>query len=114
LLKICGREYQVLNFLGLQELDSKMAGMLSGIYFDLGEYNLAMEYVGFALDHQNDSEIDEIFDPYTILDIIDFLITQEQYNTAETILLELMGRGRALEEIVIKKLGEIYFMINTP
>lgn len=88
--------------------------MISGIYFDLGEYELAMEYVNLALEYQHNMEIDGIFDPYTILDISDFLISQGQYDTAETILLELMGRGKALEEIVIKKLGEIYFTKNYP
>src|SRR5690606_1172442 len=96
LLKLCGRQYQVLNLLELQELDAKIAGMISGIYFDIGEYNLAMEYVRYALEHLNENEVDEVFDPYTILDIIDLLIGQEQYKTAETILLELMGRGKEL------------------
>src|SRR5690606_16514525 len=113
LLKACGRQYEALELLNSRELDSKRAGLISGIYFDLDEYKLAVDYAFFALEHM-DGTIDEVLDSRCIMNLIDCFIIEENFQAAEELALELIGKGFEMEEAGISKLGEIYFLANTP
>lgn len=114
LLKVCGRQYEALELLNSRELTSKRAGLLSSIYFDIDEYNLADDYAFFALEHIDGMAIDEVMDSRCIMDLIDCFINKENFQAAEQLALELMGKGLEMEEAAIKKLGEIYFLVNLP
>lgn len=114
LLKNCGRQYEVLKIIDSKDLNPKIAGILSGIYFELGEKNLAIEYAITAINNLENLEIDDVLDPYCIVDLIDSLIYLEEYGLAEQISLIVLHKGEELEDIAIKRLGDIYFQINSP
>ncbi len=114
LLKICGQYYEALKILNSMEVNAKTSGLLASIYFDMDEYNLAFDYAYYSLGKLSNWCIDELMDPYTILNLIDFLISQKEFKVAEEVCFEFIGRDRVLEEAMFKKLGEIYFLINSP
>jgi hypothetical protein len=114
LLKMCGRQYEALHIIDSTNINTKLAGLLSGMYFDIAEYQIAIDYAVYVLENLEQKSIDEVLDPYCISDIIDYLITTGEYKIAEELSLELMGKGMELEEVAVKKLGEIYFITNIP
>lgn len=114
LLKICGKHYEAIQTLETTEGNLKVTGMIAGLYFDIGENDVAMNYAISSLNQLDNYQIDDILDPYCIQDVIEQLIKQKEYKIAEELALELMGRGSELEKLAIKKLSQIYFIINSP
>lgn len=114
LYKICGRQFEALQFLDDIELTPKFSGLITSLYFDIGEYEIGMHYASNTLSYLDEYGIDELLDPYCIIDIIDYLISNNKLDIAEQLSMILMGRGKILEQSAVEKLGEIYFIKNLP
>lgn len=106
LLKTCERHYDALKILDNSFNNPIALGLIASVYFDIGEYQLAIECVSELL--PNVEDLTKVLDPYKLIDMIDYLVQQGEIKFTEELCLDLLGKGPLLEEILVKKLGEIY------
>mgnify|MGYP001236397256 CR=1 FL=1 len=105
-MKTCKRHYDALKILDNSFNNPIALGLIASIYFDIGEYQLAIECVSELL--PNVEDLTKVLDPYKLIDMIDYLVQQGEIKFTEELCLDLLGKGPLLEEILVKKLGEIY------
>lgn len=114
LLKLCDLTYEALKLSDelypAWKTNPKFLGLLSGLYMDVGEYDLAFRLSMEALDVIEGYALEEIFDYYSISFIIRELTKLKKYDIAEQIALYLMSVNRDWEDKGVKLLSEIYFM----
>ncbi|MGY3714869.1 glycosyltransferase [Sutcliffiella cohnii] len=112
LLKLSGNIYEALNLtdelLSVRKTDSKLLGMLCGLYLDLGEYDIALHYATDALYNRGYLRLEEVFDIRCITFLINQLIKQKNYEMAEEIALSLMKLNKEWEEKAVELLSDIY------
>ncbi len=113
LLKISGNTYEALQLIDKQvPLRPKLIGMLTGLYLDIGEYEIAFQYAMRLLDNLNGCKIEEIFDVYSITFLIRSLAERMQYKLAEEIALNLLEIDKYWEVKGIELLSDLYVSMH--
>ncbi|WP_270578301.1 glycosyltransferase [Caldibacillus thermoamylovorans] len=112
LLKLSGNIYEALEltdqFIQNYGMNTKLLGLLTGLYLDIGEYAVAFQYAIAALENLEGFKIEEVFDFYSISFIIKSLAEESEYNLAEEIALNLISIGKEWGERAIGFLSDIY------
>lgn len=112
LLKLSGNTYNALQLTDklMQKYGSntKLLGILAGLYLDIGEYNLAFQIALEALAKLNGLKIEEVFDFYSIAFLIKSFAEQTEYYLAEEIALSVISISKEWEEQITKYLADVY------
>jgi tetratricopeptide (TPR) repeat protein len=113
MLKLSGDIYNALKLIDnlfLKEQDNpKLLGLLSGLYLDLGEYEISRSLIVDTLNNKKNFKIEEILDVSCIVFLIESLTKEKNYELAEEIALSLYGLSDIWEKKSIEILSEIYF-----
>ncbi|HZG71732.1 MAG TPA: glycosyltransferase [Chondromyces sp.] len=112
LLKLSGNIYEALrltdDLLLVNKTDSKLLGMLCGLYLDLGEYDIALHYAIDALNNRGYLRLEEVLDITCITFLINYLLKQKNYELAKETALSLMKINKEWEEKAVELLSDIY------
>jgi tetratricopeptide (TPR) repeat protein len=113
ILKLCGRQYEALQLLDSTINDDlETLGLISSLYFDIGEYELGLNYAIKALNYSHEAIITRFLDPYCIIEIISYLMKHGEYKKAEELAFGLYNCG--MKDKAIEILGDIYLVKYTP
>lgn len=112
LMKISGDIYKAIKLadeeLVVNQYQPKILGILSSLYLDIGEEDIAFKIALEVLAKENILEIQKIFDVNTLLFIIKSFSELAQYDFAEEIALNLMGIGEDWNQFFVSILSDIY------
>ncbi|MFD1349893.1 glycosyltransferase [Oceanobacillus caeni] len=112
LLKLSGNIYEGLKLTdGLVDkygMQSKLLGLLAGLYLDIGEYEIAFQFALNTLHNLKDYRIEEVLDVYTISFLTKSLAEKFEFKLAEEIALTLIPISKEWEDKATEMLSEIY------
>lgn len=116
LLKLSGNIYEALRLVEqLMEKcgkNTKLFGILTGLYLDIGEYEVAFQFALDTLKNLNGLKIEEVLDFYSICFLIRFLAEKSEYKLAEEIALNLIPIDNEWEEKAIELLSNNYISMH--
>lgn len=112
LLKLSGNIYEALRLtdqlIEISGHNSKLLGLLTGLYLNIGEYDIAFQIAIDTLKNLNGLKIEEVFDFYTIAFFIRSLAKRSEYDLAEEIALSLIPISIEWKEKMTQLLADIY------
>ncbi|XXM72055.1 glycosyltransferase [Lysinibacillus sphaericus] len=108
ILKFSYRFFEALKYVEEYLKDSPLkSGISATIYFEIGEKEIGMQLALEAINYKSDWEISDLMDVYTIENVIDYFIYQENYEDAEYLAFKIMAYG--FKENSTKMLSKIYY-----
>ncbi len=112
LLKVSGSIYEAIRLADSQispgKYQPQLLGLLSGLYLDIGEYDLAFQVALEILAGENELKLENIFDAYTLKFIIKTFSEQNQYDLAEEFTLTLMQINKDWQHFFVSLLSDVY------
>lgn len=112
LLKLSGNIYESLHLTDklIQKYGTniKLLGMLTGLYLEIGEYEVAFQIALETLEKLNGLKIEEVFDFYSIAFLIKAFAERSEYHLAEEIALSVISISKEWKEQITKYLADVY------
>lgn len=114
--KLSGNIYKALNLsdgiIHKHEIQTKLLGLLTGLYLDIGEYEIAFNFALKTFENLSDYRIEEVLDIYSITFLIKSLAERLEYKLAEEIAFSLMSISKEWEDKATELLSEIYISMH--
>lgn len=114
--KLSGDIYEALNLsdgiIDKHENQTKLLGLLTGLYLDIGEYEIAFNFALKTFENLSGYRLEEVFDIYSITFLIKSLAERLEYKLAEEIAFNLIPISKEWEDKATKLLSEIYISMH--